>query len=200
MLAASVSLALVFASAVVRATPAPIEKRGICDSKFLEEPAVQISQHGDVSDGIWWVRNTSDYFFDYVDFAPAATNKTQHIYHTWYLQHINTQYDGQRFEHQVAILSAIYMKTKAISTNGVNSLYGRQYTTLPDDVDGEFLANKGFAFTMSCTSCGDASAEACSFMEPFEGNCISTQANGTLTALPCDGSKEQLYDVVTVEV
>ncbi|KAL1716133.1 hypothetical protein EV715DRAFT_293582 [Schizophyllum commune] len=172
MLTTLVPLALLAAS-LARASP--LEKRGgICDSAPLEEPAVEISQHGDASK-VWWVRDTSDYFFDYVDLA-----------------------------------SAIAIKTKAISTNGVGSLYGRQYTTLPDDTDGEVLANKGFAWTLSCQTCEDdlclscgaedTKVEACTFREPFDGNCITTQANGTLTALPCDGSEAQLYDVRVVGV
>ncbi|KAL1659315.1 hypothetical protein GGF50DRAFT_65506 [Schizophyllum commune] len=190
----------------------PLQKRaGICDSAPLDAPAVEISQHGD-SSKVWWVRDTSDYFFDYVDLAPEATNATQHIYHTWYLQRVNTQYDFVRYDDQFALVSAIAIKTKAISTNGANSLYGRQYTTLPDDTEGEILANKGFAWTMSCATCADelclscgtgssegSKLESCTFKEPFAGNCITTQANGTLTALPCDGSAEQLYDVHVVE-
>ncbi|KAL1727605.1 hypothetical protein EV714DRAFT_286333 [Schizophyllum commune] len=184
-----------------------LEKRaGICDSAPLDAPAVEISQHGD-SSKVWWVRDTSDYFFDYVDLAPEATNATQHIYHTWYLQRVNTQYDFVRYDDQFALVSAIAIKTKAISTNGVGSLYGRQYTTLPDDTDGEILANKGFAWTMSCQTCADelclscdgSKVESCTFKEPFSGNCITTQANGTLTAVACDGSAEQLYDVHVVE-
>ncbi|KAI5825572.1 hypothetical protein K523DRAFT_365604 [Schizophyllum commune Tattone D] len=196
--------------AVSLARASPLEKRGgICDSAPLEEPAVEISQHGDASK-VWWVRDTSDYFFDYVDLAPEATNATQHIYHTWYLERVNTQYDFVRYDDQFALVSAIAIKTKAISTNGVGSLYGRQYTTLPDDTDGEVLANKGFAWTLSCSTCEDdlclscgaedTKVEGCTFKEPFDGNCITTRANGTLTALPCDGSEAQLYDVRVVGV
>ncbi|KAL1673267.1 hypothetical protein EV122DRAFT_283177 [Schizophyllum commune] len=196
---------VLLASSLTRASL--LEKRaGICDSAPLDAPAVEISQHGD-SSKVWWVRDTSDYFFDYVDLAPEATNATQHIYHTWYLQRVNTQYDFVRYDDQFALVSAIAIRTKAISTNGANSLYGRQYTTLPDDTDGEILANKGFAWTMSCQTCADelclscdgSRVESCTFKEPFDGNCITTQANGTLTAVACDGSAEQLYDVHVVE-